>query len=663
MLPQDLDGLVTAAQPAVSPDGRTVAFVATRVDAEQNTYRSQIWLVPADGSGPPLPFTSGEHKAGNPTWSPDGGRLAFTSSRGTGEGTRASLQVAPVRSGGEMVALAALVESAHSLAWSPDGRHIAFVTRTRDGRYAEEDERKRAPHRVTRLFSRLDGVGTISDRPQHVYVVPADGSAPPRNLTPGDVEFTGPAWTADSSGLVVSGAAHDSWDLDRMRDLHLVEVATGGRQALTGTTGAYENPAVSPDGTRVVFLGTDDAATHPRNVHVGVVPLFGGAHTWVSEKLDRTFAPYHDRRAPVWLDDTRVLAAVEDRGDVHLYRVSPDGDEPPEAVWDGTGVVTGYDAAGGTVALTLTTPTRPAELCVLEGGRPTRLTDLGSTVARRAEPREYERFTVRSKDTTVDLDAWLVKPPDFDPDRRYPMLVNVHGGPFMQYTNGFFEDVQMQARAGYVVVWTNPRGSSGRDEAFGRAICGPALGGTGWGSVDFDDVMAVLDHVLAKEPYVDATRVGILGGSYGGYLTAWAIGHTDRFRAACVERAVTNLLALESASDLAGTLRRWVGVSHVDDPEQYLTRSPISYARSIKTPLLILHGETDQRSPVEQGEQLFVALRLLCKDVTMVRFPGEGHALSRSGSPAHRRQRIDTILEFFEEHLKGNGFSPRHARP
>ncbi len=653
MLPSDLEHLITVGQPAVSPDGRTVAFVVVRVDADKNDYRSQVWLAATDGSTPPLPFTSGEHKDAEPTWSPDGTRLAFTSTRGTGEKTKASLQVAPVRSGGEVVTLAKFPEGVSSLTWSPDGSHIAFTTRTQHERYTEEDEGKRPPRRMTRLFSRLDNVGPTADRPTHVYVVRADGSAKPRNLTPGEFQLSGPSWTPDSAAVVVAGAAHDTWDLDLRTDLHVVDLADGERRAVTGTTGVFGSPSVSPDGSRVAFLGTDDPESYPRNTHVAVKPLDRAAqHTWVSHGLDRTFEPYPGGREPVWLDDRTILGCVEDRGNVHLYTLQADGSEAPTPLWDGTGCVSGYDAAGGTVAFTMTTATRTGELYVLDEQGPRRLTDLTASFAEQARLREPEHFVVRSTDGSVDLDAWLLRPADGDEGTTHPLLLNVHGGPFTQYGNRFFDEVQMQARAGYAVVWSNPRGSSGREESFGRAIAGAPFGGTGWGTVDFDDVMAVLDHTLAENPTIDADRVGILGGSYGGYMTSWAVGHSDRFKAACSERAANNLLTLEHGSDAAGAFRTWFGVTHLEDPEGYLRHSPITYVKDIDTPMLVVHSEGDLRCPVEQGDQMFVALRMLGKDVEMVRFTGESHELSRSGTPAHRRQRMELILEFFDKHLK-----------
>ena len=657
MLPSDLGSLTSLGQPTVSPDGKTVAFVLQRVDTDINDYRSQVWLVPVDGSSPPVPFTSGEHQDANPTWSPDGRRLAFTSARGTDERRKATVHVAPVQTGGEVVTLARFADEVLALRWSPDGRQIAISARTRAERYDEDDERKQPPRRVTRLFSRLDSTGFTVDRPLHVYVVPADGSAEPRNLTPGQHEFSRPQWTPDSRTLLVGGRAHETWDIDLFSDVYALDVATGDRRRVTGNTGEYGSPSPSPDGTRVAFLGTDDAASSPRNSHVGVVAIGGPGgsdeHRWVSHGLDRTFSPFPNNQPPHWVNDRTILCLAEDRGHVHLYAISADGSERPQPVWDEEGVVTGFDESAGTLVFALSTPTSPAELFVLQDDRTTRqLTDLTAAFAAQAQLRPYERFTVRSSDDRVDIDAWILTPPDLDPDRSYPMLVNVHGGPFTQYAERFFDEVQIQARAGYVVLWCNPRGGSGREESFGRAISGLPFGGSGWGSVDYDDVIAVVDHVVDSRPYVDRDRLGILGGSYGGYMTSWVIGHTDRFRAACSERAANNLLSLEWASDAAGAFRTYVGASHLEAPEMYTGMSPITYVRDINTPLLIVHSENDLRCPIEQAEQMFVGLRLQQKDVEFVRFPAESHELSRGGSPAHRRQRAEIILDFFCQHLK-----------
>jgi dipeptidyl aminopeptidase/acylaminoacyl peptidase len=249
-----------------------------------------------------------------------------------------------------------------------------------------------------------------------------------------------------------------------------------------------------------------------------------------------------------------------------------------------------------------------------------------------------------------------MRPAGVPEGERVPVLLSIHGGPMTQYPNLWFDEFQMWAGAGYAVVYCNPHGSTGGSEAWVRSIRPPeasTVPGTGWGGIDADDVLAVLDAALEREPLLDRDRVGVLGGSYGGYMTSWLIGHSNRFAAACSERAVNNLLTLETASDAAGLFRFEFGATHLDAPDAYLRMSPITYVRDIETPVLILHSEDDLRCPIEQADQLFIALRLLGKPVEYWRFPREGHELSRSGSPRHRVQRAEIILDWFGRHLGG----------
>ncbi len=652
MRPTDIAGLVSAASPAVSPDGTRIAFVVARVDEPANRYRSQIWLASTSGGAPPRPLTAGEKGDSSPVWSPDGAMLAFASHRGEKD-EETTLHLLPVDGPGEVRTVAALKGGVEELRWSPDGQYLAFASRTLDPRYDESDPAKQPPRRITRFFSRLNGEDWVYDRPRHLYVVPADGTEAPRNLTPGEYSFGGPAWLPDSSGLVCSGAAYDTWDRDLAEDLHLVPLE-GERRALTDQTGLYSSPSASPDGAQVAFLGQDDPLTDPQNAMVGVLDLPSGERRWVSSGLDRTFAPFPGAQAPIW-DGGELIASCEDRGDLHLYRVAPDGSGPPLLAVGGERVITGFDAAGGTVAFTVSTPERPPELYAIGAdGQERRLTFLTERFAARAGVVPVEQFTAPSTDG-MEVDAWVLTPPDFDPAQRYPVLLNVHGGPFSQYGNRFFDEAQIQAAAGYIVVMGNPRGSSGRDTAWGQAIMGPdhpKAPGRGWGSVDVEDVLATLDAALARWPAADPDRVGMLGGSYGGYMATWLAGTTTRFKAICSERSVNNLVSEEWNSDIATVFRTNHGVSHLDDPELYARMSPIRFVREIETPMLILHSEDDLRCPINQAEELFVALRLLDKEVEFHRFPAENHELSRSGSPAHRRQRMEIILEFFGRHLQ-----------
>jgi dipeptidyl aminopeptidase/acylaminoacyl peptidase len=264
---------------------------------------------------------------------------------------------------------------------------------------------------------------------------------------------------------------------------------------------------------------------------------------------------------------------------------------------------------------------------------------------------EVERFTAASADGT-EVDAWLVRPPGFDEDKHYPALLTIHGGPFTQYGTGFFDEVQVYAGGGYCVLFSNPRGGSGYSEAWGRAIRGPGGdGGPGWGTVDYEDLMGVVDTALERFPFLDRDRLGVLGGSYGGFMTSWVVGHTKRFKAALSERAVNHLISAFGSSDVFWIFERQFGGPMWENVDEWLRMSPATYAREIETPLLIVHSENDLRCNVEQGEHLFTLLRLLGKDVAMLRFPNESHELSRAGSPVHRVLRFEAILEWFGRYL------------
>jgi len=292
-------------------------------------------------------------------------------------------------------------------------------------------------------------------------------------------------------------------------------------------------------------------------------------------------------------------------------------------------------------------------MCVVMAGAERVLTDFTGLLAGHADLLSPEKFVATSADGT-EVDCWAIAPADAGLGQSFPTLLNIHGGPFTQYGNKFFDEFQLEAAAGFGVLYCNPRGSSGYGEAWGRATRWPECKedpGSGWGGVDYDDVLACAEEACRRFPWIDADRLGVLGGSYGGYLTSWIIGHTDRFRAACSERACNNLLTLEQNSDIATVFRTMVGVTHVESPAAYLRQSPVTYVDDMTTPLLILHSEEDWRCPINQAEELFVALRLLGRTPEFVRFPGESHELSRAGAPRHRVMRAEIILDWFRRHL------------
>src|SRR5215210_104282 len=644
MQPQDVYALQGVSDPRLSPDGKTVAYVVWSIDEEASEYRGNVWFAAVDGSSPPRRFTTGEKRDGQQRWSPDATHLAFTSSRAEKE--PGQLFVLPVEGGGEAQRLTKLKEDVQDVGWSPDGTRIAFSARVRDEAYEEEEEHKRAPRRITRLLYKLDNVGWTSDRHQHVFVVPADGSAEPTQLTEGEFDHGEPAWSPDGTQLVFVAARHEDWDTDLVNDLYLISADGGDPERLTQGDGSVGQPVWSADGSRLAFVFTKgDVRDWPYHSQIAVLDVGTRERRLLTESLDRQCGPFPTVREPVW-DGDRIVFAVEDHGNVHLYAVPADGSAPPELLAGGERNLRGFDVRNGAVVTSWTTATSFPDLYVDDR----QVTDTTSGFP--AELVEPERFTAVSADGS-EVDAWLLRPHGFEEGRSYPVLLNVHGGPFSQYGTGFFDEFQVYAGAGYAVVFCNPRGSSGYSEAWGRAIRGPADGqGPGWGTVDHQDVTAALDTALERWDFLDPERLGVMGGSYGGFMTSWIVGHTNRFKAALSERAVNNLLSAYGSSDVFWAFRGQFGALAYDAVGAYLEHSPITYAGAIETPLLIVHSENDLRCDVEQAEQLFITLRLEGKQVELVRFPGEGHELTRSGSPRHRVQRFEIVLEWFDRYLK-----------
>jgi len=646
MEPRDIYRLTGVSDPRISPDGKRVAYVVWRVDEDENSYPSAIWIREPDGSDTQL--TEGVKSDRDPRWSPDGRKIAFISNRGQGEDDdKAKSQLFVVdSSGGEAARVTDLKEDVSQIAWSPDGSCIAFVSREPDPAYDEEDDRARPPRRFTKLQYRLDDVGWIGDRPSHIFVVPPDGSGSPNAITKGDFQDSHPTWSPDSARIAFASARHDDWDIDALNDIYVVDVHGGEPVVATGTDGTIGQLSWSPAGDRIAYQYTPGILDIPYHGQIAVIDVEEREPKILTSSLDRNCTPFPDLREPLWVGDD-VLFATEDQGNTHVYKVASDGSRAPEVVVGGELNVTGFDAVGARVVHTVTDLETLPEM--YEGSE--RLTNVTRSFASEVASLPAERFEVSSPDG-FPVDAWVMKPARFEEGTRYPVLLNIHGGPFTQYGNRFFDEFQVYARAGYVVLFANPRGSSGYSEEMGRAIRGPGAEGPGWGSVDHEDLMAVVDTALEKFDFCDPDRLGVLGGSYGGYMTSWIIGHTDRFKAACSERAVNNWHSMHGSSDLGWVFKGYFGAFAHEDPDTYLKVSPLSYAPDITTPLLILHSESDLRCPIEQAEQMFTTLRLLKRDVEFVRFPAEGHELSRSGSPRHRVQRFELILDWFERKLK-----------
>jgi dipeptidyl aminopeptidase/acylaminoacyl peptidase len=652
MLPADLALLRIPSAPSLSPDGRLVVVAVGRIDLEANAYRGDLWVTPTDGSAPPRRFTAGK-RDGRPRFSPDGRWIAFL--RASDE-DKPQLHVMP-SDGGEPRRVCEHPLGVEAFAWSPDSTRIAYVARLPEpGRYGTDKDvppEKEPPRRITTFQYRLDNLGFTHDRRPHVLVVDALAEgAEPVQLTRGDYDHGDPAWSPDGRMVAFVSARHETRDEDAASDVFVVPAEGGDPAPVTATDLAVARPAFSPDGGTIWFCGapTDLAG---RTTGLWSVPADGSApprRLTDPERFDHE-PSFGGGVLPLLVDEQAVTTVSMRRGAVPLFRFPVDGSEP-RCLLGGDRQVQDYDARGGVVAAVVSGPTSAGEVVVLEpegsgepqGGAPVNrdrertITDFGALLARSASLRPMTELEATAPDG-ASVHGWVLKPAGTGP---FPVLLMVHGGPFAQYGWTLFDEAQVYVGAGYAVVMGNPRGSAGYGETHGRAIVGD------FGNLDAKDVLALLDAALA-DPDLDDDRVGVMGGSYGGYMTSWLVAHSDRFRAAISERACNAFDSFEGSSDIG-----WLFVSQYNgtDPERVLAQSPLTHVDRIRTPMLLIHSEHDWRCPVEQAQRLFVALKQRKVEVELLLFPGEGHELSRSGLPSHRIARFEAILDWWGRHLK-----------
>src|SRR5581483_7115817 len=441
MVPADVYELVSASDPRISPDGRVVAYVVTTVDAEESRYRSAIWLATVDSTEAPRQFTFGPRSDTSPRWSPDGLQLAFVSNRGD-EKAKPQLYVIPAE-GGEALARTDLKEGVEDPKWSPDGTRIAFTARVRDDAYEEEKDNKRKPRHITRLKYKLDSVGWTFDRPKHIFVVASDGSEEPKQITEGDFEDAAPAWSPDGKQIAFVSARHRDWDIDVGANDIFVVGANGGRpKRLTQTDGACGSPSWSPDGKRIAHTyreGRDGT----RHAQIAVTDVATRRTRVLTASLDRNCALFMAGREPIWLTSGDILFAAEDHGNDIVHTVSRTGSHSPRRIRGGEFRLGGYDHVAGVGVHVRSTTTTLPDLFYREA----RLTEHGAEFAKNRNLIEPERFTARSRDGSR-VDAWIMRPVGFERGRRYPVLLNIHGGPFTQYGNGFFDEFQVYCNAG-----------------------------------------------------------------------------------------------------------------------------------------------------------------------------------------------------------------------
>lgn len=672
---EDILRFQLAGDTQVSPDGKRIVFTVKRIESEKNRYRTALYLADVE-AGTARPFTGDQYADGSPRWSPDGTRIAFVSDR---EKEKAQIYLIAA-DGGEALALTHLDEGGiGQIVWSPDGSRIAFLwtktppERTEKARKEREEKGLSSPVRVhDKRFYRLDGMGYFDGAYPQIAVADVKTGAV-SVLTDEAHHLSSLAWSPDGRQIAFIANRRDDDDLTgQQEDIFRLTVPNAGADDLpeivqiTAPEGPKTGLAWSPDGRHLAFIGhTDpDDTWGGRNERVLVIPATGAAEardlTGASDKQVgyATLADMHEIGGGdllVWSPDSAVLYfPVSERGDTRLYQIGVNGSglaplTPPHHEMgsfsqsrDGKqfGILLGtateaYEVYGGTL-----TEAALELRCV---------SAVNQALFAEMEMQMPEPFEARADDG-YPVAGWMLRPTDFDAAKKYPCIVYVHGGPAMQYGGQAapFHELQWLAAQGYVVVFSNPRGSKGYGEAHTSAIKGD------WGNRDWADIQAVTDYGAAL-PYVDADRMAIMGGSYGGFMTAWAVGHTERFACAITDRLVGNIHSMSGTCDFPWQHgKAWKGDAW-NDPSDMWRCSPLKYAGNITTPLLIIHSDNDLRCPIGQAEELFTALRLQRKTVEFVRYPGESsHGMSRNGPPDLRMDRLRRNLAWLDKYLKAD---------
>ncbi len=645
--PMDVFALQWANHPALSPDGRRIVYERCFFDVMKDLRRSTLWLIDT-ANGEQRPLTGGMANDGQAIWSPDGRRIAYVS---TSDGS-AQIHVRWL-DGGQSAQLTQLGEAPEDLVWSPDGKWLAFAMRVPDAgkpiaelpAKPEGAEWAPAVRTIDRLIYRIDGGGYVDPGYTQLFVIAADGGTP-RPVTTGRYDAGQPAWTRDGKALIFSSNRRDGWEYEPLEsELYRVDLASGEVRALSGRKGPDARPVVSPDGRLVAYLGFDDRGLGSQNEHLYVLDL--------ASSRSRDLTPAFDRavQAPGWDANGKGLYfAYDDRGVSHIGHVALDGGRIDTVADDFGGTAIGrpypggaMSVAAGRVAYTRGTAERPADVAlVARGGAPRVLTDLNANLLDHRVLGSVETLWVKSSADGREIEGWVVRPPHFDPAKKYPLLLEIHGGPYENYGPRFAPETQLYAAAGFVVLYMNPRGSTSYGEAFANLIQ------NAYPSQDYDDLMSGVDALLAKG-YVDPARLYVTGGSGGGVLTAWIVGHTGRFRAAVVAKPVINWSSFVLTSDLYPVFARyWFPGLPWEKPENYAARSPITYVGKVNTPTMLIVGEADHRTPIGEAEQFYQALKLRKVDTALVRIPEASHTINRR--PSNLLAQVLNTIGWFERY-------------
>ncbi len=657
---EDLYRFQLVSQGRLSPDGEHIVFCLRWVDSKTQKEYYNLWVVATRG-GAPRQFTYGDQVDRNPAWSPDSQAIAFTSNRG--DDKQAQIYIIPLN-GGEARPVTSLKGHIGSFNWSPDGKQFVCAFRKTDQvvQEREADALKKelgvVERHITRLFYKADGVGFLSQEHSHIWAINVrTGRA--KQLTFGDMyNEHSPHWSPNGKTIVfISNRSHDPdqmWDQDH---LYLISADGGEFHQLDTPPSEKEMPRFSPDGGWVAYIQHGGREAIWQNTNLWVTPADGDGR---AKNLTGPFDLHvgqdtindldkFQAMPPTWSPDSqRLYFQVTYHGDTLLKSVAVDGTDLQDIVAD-PGVVGDFTVAesGSKLAYLHGSGHTLGQVWLRDEakGQTRQLTRFNQNLWRAIDWGEIEEVWFKGL-AGNNLQGWILKPPGFAESKTYPSILQIHGGPMAQYGNFLMHEFYYLAAQGYVVYFCNPRGGQGYGETHTKAIYND------WGNRDYADLMAWTDLVEQK-PYIDSQRMGVTGGSYGGYMTAWLIGHTNRFKAAVAQRSVSNMISMAGSTDLGAFWESLFGAKPEfwGDVDNYWRQSPLKYIGNAKTPTLVIHSEQDLRCDIEQSEQIFVALKKLGVDTEMVRFPGESHNLSREGRTDRRIARLNHIVRWFDKYL------------
>jgi dipeptidyl aminopeptidase/acylaminoacyl peptidase len=659
---EDLYRLETISGVRISPDGRTVIYSVHRVDKKTEKKYSNLWIAPTAG-GSPRQFTYGDQSDTTPRWSPDGSQIAFLSNRADPE-KPPQIHLISIE-GGEARPLTEIKGSITYFSWSPDGKQLVCTVRKTDQEVLEreKDEGKKklgvVSRHYDRVFYKLDDYGYLPKERQHIWTVNArSGSA--KQLTDHPVfDEHDPIWSPDGRWIVFvsNRSPNPDFDIDSF-DLFVMPPEVGGDMRKIETPiGEKMYPSVSPDGTWIAYYGMEGEGLWYKNNGLWIVPFDGSAPSRnLTEKYDLHLSSITandigspETMPPTWSKDSQILFfPVAEHGSSLIKSISLNGDGL-QAVIDEAGVASSFtfDGEQNLLAYFNGRIDDPGQVSMLEvpNNKTALLTSINRSLLGNVDLGEVETVWIKGP-VGNDLQGWILTPPGFDPKKKYPSILEIHGGPLTQYGYFFMHEFYYLAAQGYVIHFCNPRGGRGYGEEHAGAIWG------NWGGGDYEDLMTWTDHI-SDLTYIDPERMGVTGGSYGGYMTLWIIGHTDRFKAAVTQRCLSNIISMWGSSDFNWVFQQELEAgAPFEDLEKFWDMSPMKYMGNARTPTLVIHSENDLRCPIEQGEQAFVALKRMGVDSEMVRFPDEFHGLSRAGRTDRRIVRLNHILRWFDKYLK-----------